>query len=90
MLEWVFGKEINILFVGEMWVEKRKGNGTQIHGAFMEGSEVKKGKQVAVYWRKRLDREVEVTRDEKNVVVVNVWGKKIGGVYADGKLRMAD
>jgi len=66
-------------------VEKRKGNGTQTHGAFTLGSEVKKGKQVAVYWWKRLDREVEV-----NVVVVNVWGRKLGGVYADGKLRMVD
>ena len=24
------------------------------------------------------------------MVVVNVWGKKVGGVYADRKLRMAD
>jgi len=71
-------------------VEKRKGNRTQTHEAFTLGSEVKKGKGVAVYWQKRLDGEVEVTRDEKNVVVVNVWGKKIGGVYADRKLRMAD
>jgi len=78
------------LFVGEMWVEKRKGNGTQTHGAFTLGSEVKKGKQVAVYWWKRLDEEVEVIRDEKNVVVVNVWGKKLRGVYANRKLRMAD
>jgi len=90
LLEWAFGKEIDILFIGEMWVEKRKGNGTQTYVAFMLGSEVKKGKHVAVYWRKRLDGEVEVIRDEKNVVVVNVWGKKLGGVYADGKLRMVD
>jgi len=78
------------LFIGEMWVEKRKGNGTQTHRAFTLGSEVKKGKRIVVYWRKRLDGEVEVIRDDKNVVVVNVWGKKLGGVYADGKLRMAD
>jgi len=71
-------------------VKKRKGNGTQTHGAFMLGSEVKKEKQVAVYWQKRLDREVEVIRDEKNVIVVDIWGKKLGGVYMDGKLRMAD
>jgi len=31
-----------------------------------------------------------VVRDEKNVLVVNVWGNKLVGVYADGKLRMAD
>ena len=78
------------MFVGEMWVEKRKGNGTQTHGAFTLGSEVKKGKRVAVYWRKRLDGEVEIMRDEKNVVVVKVWGKRLRGVYMDGKLRMAD
>jgi len=90
LLEWTFGKEIDVLFVGEMWVEKRKGNGTQTHGAFMLGSEVKKRKRVAVYWQKRLAGEVEVIRDEKNVVVVSVWGKKLGGVYADGKVRIAD
>jgi len=71
-------------------VEKRKGNGTQTHGAFTLGSEVKKRKCVAVYWRKRLDGKVEMIRDEKNVVMVNVWGKKLGGVYKDRKLRMAD
>jgi len=71
-------------------VEKRKENGTQTHRAFTLGSEVKKRKRVVVYWRKRLDGEVEVIRDEKNVVVVNVWGKKLGRVYADGKLRMVD
>ena len=53
-------------------MEKRKGNRTQTHGAFTLGSEVKKGKWVAVYWRKRLNGEVEMIRDEKNVVVVNV------------------
>ena len=49
LLEWAFGNEIDILFVGEMWVEKRKGNGTQTYGAFTMRSEVKKGKRVAVY-----------------------------------------
>ena len=62
LLEWAFGKEIDILFVGKMWVEKRKGNRTQTHGAFTLESEVKKGKRVAVYWRKRLDGEVEIGR----------------------------
>ena len=90
LLEWAFKREIDILFVGEMWVEKRKGNRTQTHRAFTLGSGVKKGKRVAVYWRKRLDGEVEVMRDEKNVVVVKIWGKKLGGVYVDGKSRMAD
>jgi len=33
---------------------------------------------------------VEVIRDEKNVVVINIWGKKLRGVYADGKLRLVD
>jgi len=50
LLEWAFGKEVDILFIGEMWVEKRKRNRTQTHGAFTLGSEVKKGKRVAVYW----------------------------------------
>jgi len=72
LLEWAFGKKVDILFVGKMWVEKRKENGTQTHGAFTLGSEVKKRKRVAVYWQKRLDGEVEVIRDEKNVIVVNV------------------
>ena len=29
-------------------------------------------------------------RDKKNVVMVKVWGKKLGRVYTDEKLRMAD
>jgi len=32
------------LFVGEIWVEKKKANGTQTHRTFMLGSEIKKGK----------------------------------------------
>jgi len=29
-------------------------------------------------------------RDKNNMVVVNIWETKLGGVYEDGKLRMAD
>jgi len=39
-----------------------------------------------VYWRKKLDGVVKVIREDKSLALVEVWGHKLRGIYADGKL----
>jgi len=39
-----------------------------------------------VYWRKKMDGVVKVIKEDKRLALVEVWGHKLGGIYADGKL----
>jgi len=39
-----------------------------------------------VYWKKKIDGVVKVIREDKRLALVEVWGHKLGGIYADGKL----
>jgi len=39
-----------------------------------------------LYWRKKIDGAVKVIREGKRPALVEVWGHKLGGNYADGKL----
>jgi len=58
-LEWCKKRRMDIVFVGEVWVDK-KGTGTQSHPSYTLGSKVEKGKRTMVYWRKKLDGVVKV------------------------------
>ena len=84
-LEWCKRRKVDIAFVGECWINK-EGNGTQSHPAFITRSEVKKGNRVVGYCKKKLRTEVKVILNEKSMVGVEVWGKKLMGIYADRKL----
>jgi len=84
-LEWCKKRRIDIVFIGEAWVDK-KGTGTQSHPSYTLGSKVEKGKRTMVYWRKKLDGTVKVIKEDKRLALVEVWGHKLGGIYADGKL----
>lgn len=64
----------------------KKGQGTQTHQSFTMGSKVVGRKRVVVYWRKSLDGKVKIVREDKRSVLVKVWGKTLGGVYADEKI----
>ena len=64
----------------------KKGTGTQSHPSYTLGSKVEKGKRTMVYWRKKLDVAVKVIREHKRLALVEVWGHKLGRIYADGKL----
>ena len=84
-LEWCKKRRINIDFVREAWVDK-KGTGTQSHPSYALDLNVEKGKRTIVYWRKRLDGAAKVIREDKRLALVEVWGHKLEGIYADGKL----
>ena len=64
----------------------KKGTGTQSHPLYTLGLKVEKGKRTMVYWRKKMDGAVKVIREDKRLALVEVWGHKLGGIYADGKL----
>jgi len=36
-----------------------------------------------VYWRKKLDGVVKIIGEDKRLALVEVWGHKLGGIYAD-------
>ncbi|KAF8418272.1 hypothetical protein EV426DRAFT_679732 [Tirmania nivea] len=82
-LEWYREEEVDLLFVGEAWIKK----GTQTHPSFTLGSKIKKGRRVMAFWRKRWDRRVKVVSEENNWIFLEFEGKRVGGVYADGKLH---
>ena len=64
----------------------KKGTGTQSHPLYTLGSKVENGKRTTVYWRKKMDGVIKVIREDKRLALVDVWGHKLGGIYADGKL----
>ena len=64
----------------------KKGTRTQSHLSYTLGSKVEKGKRTMVYWRKKLNGVVKVIREDKRLALVEAWGHKLGGIYADGKL----
>jgi len=64
----------------------KKGTGTQSHPSYTLGLKVEKGKRTMVYWRKKMDGVEKVTREDRRLALVDVWGHKLGGIYADGKL----
>jgi len=84
-LEWCKKRRIDIVFVEKGWVDK-KGTGTQSHPSYTLGLKVEKGKKTMVYWRKKIDGTVRVIKEDKRLALVEVWGYKLGGIYADGKL----
>ena len=63
-----------------------KGTRTQSHPSYTLGSKVEKGQRTTVYWRKKMEGAVKVVRDKQRLALVEVWGYKLGGIYAGGKL----
>ena len=71
--------------MGEAWIE-RNGRGTQTHPSFVPMTTAKKGKRVMAYVRKGMEEEVEVVKEEDNLIILQEKNKKkIGGEYANGK-----
>ena len=64
----------------------KKGTETQSHPSYTLRLKVEKGKRTIVYWTKKMDRAAKVIREDKRLALVEVWGHKLGGIYADGKL----
>ena len=85
LLELCREKEIEVVFVGEAWIEKN-GRGTQTHASFVLITTVKKRRRVMACMRKELEEEVEVTKEEDNVIILQEKNKKkIVGVYLNGR-----
>ena len=77
-LEWYAEEKINIGFIREKW--KNKDNNTQ----FRNGMEcVSKKGRVAVFVAYAIKDKVRRVYEEDRVVIVEVGGKRIAGVYAD-------
>ena len=73
-------KEVDICFVGECWVA-RDGNGTQSHPDYVMLGSASRGTKVVVFVRKELGDEVSLVVATARVVVVEVGGCRVGGVY---------
>ena len=65
---WCREKEIGIAFTKEAWIEKN-GQGTQTHTGFILISTAKKGRRVIAYARKRIEKELEVVKEEDKLII---------------------
>ena len=70
-LEWYREEEIEIVFVGEAWIE-RNGRGTQTHSSFVLISTAKRERKVLAYTRKGMEAEVEVVKKK----IISLYYKK--------------
>ena len=73
-------KEVGICFVGECWVALA-GSGTQSHPDYVMLGSASRGTKVVVFIRKDLVDGVSLVAATVRVVVVEVGGCRIGGVY---------
>ena len=84
-LEWYREKEVDIVFVGEAWIEKND-RGTETHLSFVLIMTVKNGRRVMAYMRKGMEEEVEVVKEEYNLIILQAKNKKkIGVIYINAK-----
>ena len=79
-LKWCGRENINIGFIGEKW--RSTDNNTQFRQGMVCIS--KKGK-VAVFVTSEIKDKVTRVHEEDRVVIVEVGGNRIAGVYADTK-----
>ena len=73
-------KEVGICFVGECWVALA-GSGTQSHPDYVMLGNAGKGTKVVVIVRRDLVDAVRLVAATARVVVVEVGGCRVGGVY---------
>ena len=73
-------KEVGICFVRECWVALA-GSGTQSHDDYVMLGSASRGTKVVVFIRKDLVDGVSLVATTVGVVVVEVGGCRIGGVY---------
>ena len=73
-------KEVGICFVGECWVALA-GSGTQSHPDYVMLGSASRGTKVVVFVRKDLLDGVSLGAARARVVVVEMGGCRIGGVY---------
>ena len=73
-------KEVGICFVGECWVALA-GSGTQSHPDYVMLGSASRGTKVVVFVRKDLVDGVSMIATTARVVVVEVGGCRVGGVY---------
>ena len=73
------------MFIREAWIEKG-GRGTQTHPSFVLMTTAKKGRRLMAYMRKGMEEEVEVVKEEGNLMIIQEKNKKrIGEVYANSR-----
>ena len=73
--------DVVIAFVGECWVEMVCGKGTQSHPDFVCIGGFLKGARVAVHVRKDWAHLVSIVHIDLRVVVLELGGVLVGGVY---------
>ena len=74
--------EVAMAFVGECWVEKKSGVGTQSHPDYVRLGSVSGGGQVACHVQKDFVDCCILVVCENRFVCVEISGIRIGGVYS--------
>ena len=83
-LEYCKQKEMDIIFVGEVFVP-RNGSGTINMAGYELATEVKKGTKVAAYWRSEIGNQARIILDQEDAIGFECGNARIVGVYGRGK-----
>ena len=78
-LEWCARGEVGVAFVGECWVEREGGRGTQSHPDYVRVGSVSKVQRVACFIRRTLVDVYRVVECAHRFVCVEVGGVRLGG-----------
>ena len=83
-LEFCKQKEMDIIFVGEVFVP-RDGYGRIKMAGYELATEVKKGTKVAAYWRTEIGNQARIILDQEDAIGFECGKTRIVGVYGRGK-----
>ena len=81
---------VGVAFVGECWVERRGGRGTQSHLDFVRMGSVSVAQRVACFILRSLVDTCRLVECAHRFVCVEIGGVRIGGVYGRCGERVHD
>ena len=89
-LEWCTRGGVGVAFVGECWVERKGGRGTESHPDFVRLGGVSVAQRVACFILRTLVWECRLVECAHRFVCVEIGGVRIGGVYGRCGERVHD
>lgn len=89
-LEWCARGGVGVAFVGECWVERKGGRGTQSHADFVHLGSVSVASKVAGFVRQDLVDVCRLVECAFRFVCVEIGGVRVGVVYGKCSERVHD
>ena len=81
---------VGVVFVGECWVERRRGRGTQLHPDYVRLVSLSKAHRVTSYVLQSMVDASSLVECANRFVCLEIEGVQIGGVYGHYGERVYD